>query len=32
MSGFTYLGVITLVAAGLTMLMKITAKHADARS
>jgi nitrate/nitrite transporter NarK len=32
LSGFTYLGVITVVAAGLTMLIKTAPKHADARS
>jgi nitrate/nitrite transporter NarK len=32
LSGFTYLGVITLVAAGLTMLIKTAPKPADARS
>jgi nitrate/nitrite transporter NarK len=32
LSGFTYLGVITLVAAGLTILIKTAPKDADARS
>src|SRR6267154_3883230 len=32
LSGFTYLGMITLVAAGLTLLVKRPSKHADARS
>ena len=30
LAGFTYLGLITLVAAGLTMLLKTAPKHADA--
>ena len=32
LSGFTYLGVITLVAAGLTIVIKTAPKDADRRS
>ncbi len=32
LAGFTYLGVITLVAAGLTMLVKMSPRHAEAGS
>ncbi len=32
LAGFTYLGVITLVAAGLTMLVKMAPRHAEAGS